>query len=46
MFRLIKQVFIALLGFSGLLASIFDVSNFTTSIYSNNQSCMIRPILY
>ena len=37
MFRLIKQVFIALLSFSGSLT--------TTSVSLNNEPCMIRPTL-
>ena len=45
MFRVIKQVFIALLGFSGSLASIANVSNFTRCMSLNNQPCMTRPTL-
>ena len=37
MFRLIKQVFVALSSFSGSLPSIANVSNFTTCISLNNQ---------
>ena len=37
MFRLIKQVFIELLSFSGSLPSMDNVSNFTTCISLNNQ---------
>ena len=33
MFRLIKQVFFALLSFNGSLASMANVSNFTTCIF-------------
>ena len=36
MFRLIKQVFIALLSFSGSLGSMANVSNFATCISLNN----------
>ena len=43
MFRLIKQVFIALLSFVKSLASIANVSNFTACIPLNNPSCMTRP---
>ena len=43
MFRLIKKVFVALLGFSRSLSSMVNVSNSTTSKYLNNQSCMSRP---
>ena len=44
-YRLIKQVFIALLSFSGSLAGIANVSNLTTCISLNNQPCMTRPTL-
>ena len=39
MFRLVKQVFTA------LLASMVNASNFTTYISLNNQPCMTRPTL-
>ena len=45
MFRLIKQVFIALLSFSGSVTSMLNASNFTTCICLDNQPCMIRPTL-
>ena len=45
MFRLIKQVFIALLSFSGLLAIMANVSSFTTCSCLNNQPCMTRSTL-
>ena len=45
MFRLIKQVFIALLKFSGSLASMANASNFTTCIIVSYQSCVTRPNL-
>ena len=45
MFILIKQVFIALLSFSGSLARIDNFSNFMACIYLNNQLCMTRPIV-
>ena len=41
----IKQISIALLNFSGSLASMTNASNFTTYISSNNQPCMTRPTL-
>lgn len=44
MFRLIKQVFIGLLSFSGSLTSMVHGSNFTTCISLNYQPCMARPI--
>ena len=45
MLRLNKQVFIALLNFSGLLASTAKVSWYTNYICLNNQPCMTRPTL-
>ena len=45
MFRLTKQVFIAILSFSRSLHNKNIVSNFTISISFNNQPCMTRPIL-
>ena len=45
MYRLIKQVFIALLSLSGTLASTDNVSNFTTCISLSNQPCTTRPTL-
>ena len=45
MFRLIKKVFNALLIFSGSLASMANVSNYTKCLSLNNQSCMTRPTL-
>ena len=45
MFRLIKQVFAALLILSESLASMSNVFNFTTYISSNNQPCMTRTFL-
>ena len=44
-YRLIKLIFIALLSFSGSLAGIANVSNLTTCISLNNQSCMTIPTL-
>ena len=35
-------MFIRLLSFSGTLASICNVSNFTTCKYLNNQRCLTR----
>ena len=45
MFRLIKQVFMALLSFSGSLACMANVPNFTTFTSLNNQPCKTRPTL-
>lgn len=45
MFRVIKQVFIALINFRGSLAGMANASNFTTYISLNNQSCITRPTL-
>ena len=45
MFGLIKKSFIALLSFSGLIASMANTSNFTACISFNNQPCMTRPTL-
>ena len=45
MFRLTKQLFIALLSFRESLAITANVSKFTTCISLNNQQCMTRPIL-
>ena len=45
MFRLIEQVFIALISFSGSLTSMVSVSNFTTFISLNNQPWMTKPTL-
>ena len=45
MIRLIKQVFIELSCFSRSLASMVNVSNFTTYMSFNNQPCMTRPTL-
>ena len=45
MFRLIKKAFIALLGFSGSLASMASVSDHTKCIPLNSQSCMNQPTL-
>ena len=42
-FRLIKQLFIALLSFSESLANMVNVSDFVTCISLNNQLCMSRP---
>ena len=44
-FGFIKQVFITLLSFSRLLASVTSVPNFTTFISLNDQPCMARLIL-
>ena len=44
-FRLIKQEFIALLSFSGSLASIASVSNFKTCISLNIQPWVTGPTL-
>ena len=46
MCRLTKQVFIALLSFSGSLTSMAKISNFTRFISLNNQSCMTRPTFF
>ena len=43
MFTLIKQVFIALLSFSGSLSSMINVSCHLNCICSNNQPCTTRP---
>ena len=45
MFRLIKQVFIALLSFSGFLASIVNNPGHTKFLSWNNQQCMIQLTL-
>ena len=45
MFRLIKEAFMALLSFSGSLASMVHVSNFTTCLSLSDQQCMTRPTL-
>ena len=45
-FGLTRQVFIALFGFSGLLASMANVSNFTACLSLNNQPCMARKYLH
>ena len=45
MFKLIKQVVIALLSFSGLLASLINLSNNAKCTYLNNQPCMTRSSL-
>ena len=45
MYRLIKRVFVALLSFSGSLASIANVSNFTPCISINNEPCTTRSTL-
>ena len=45
MFRLIKQVFISLLSFSGSLVCTTNASNFTTCMSLNNQLCMARSNL-
>ena len=44
-FGFIKQVFITLLSFSRLLASMTNVPNFTTLIPLNDQPCMARLTL-
>ena len=46
MCRLTKQVFIALLSFSGSLTSMAKISNVTRFISLNNQSCMNRPTFF
>ena len=43
MFRIITQVFAALLHFSGLLASMINVSHHAKCISLNNQPVMTRP---
>ena len=43
-FRLIK-LFIELLNFSGSVASMAHLFNFTTFVSLNNQPCMNRPTL-
>ena len=45
MFKLIKQVFIALLSSSRSLTSMANISNFRTCISLNNQSCMTAPCM-
>ena len=45
MLRLIKNIFIALLSFSGSLASIANASNHTKGMSLNNQLCMTLPVL-
>ena len=45
MFILIKQVFIALLRWSGSLSSMINASCHTNCICSNNQPCTTRPTL-
>ena len=45
MFGLIKQVLFALLSFNESLASMANISNFTTYISLNIQLCMTRPTL-
>ena len=42
MFRLTEQVFIALLSFSGSLASMANASDRTKQISSNNKPCLTR----
>ena len=43
---LIKRVFISLLSFSGLIATVFKISpDGTKGIYLNHLSCITRPIL-
>ena len=44
MFRLIKQIFIAL-SLSGSLACMTNISNFKICISLNNQPCVARPFL-
>ena len=46
MFGFIKKMFIRLLSFSGSLASMANVSSFTTYISLNSQPCMTRPTLF
>ena len=45
MFGFINKMFIALLSFSGWLASIGNISNWTICISLNNQPCMTRSTL-
>ena len=45
MFRLIKQVFIALLSVSGFLASIVNNPGHTKCLSLTNQQCMIQLTL-
>ena len=45
MFSLIKQVFIALLSFSGSLACIAKVSEQTICLSLNDEPCMVNPTL-
>ena len=45
MFGLIKKAFLALLSFSGSMASMANASNFSTCISLNNQLCMARHTL-
>ena len=45
MFGIIKQVFIAVLSFSGSLASIVNTPDHIKFISSNNQQCMTQPTL-
>ena len=43
MFRFLKQVFVALLGFSGSLTNIFNTPDLTKCISLDNQQCMTQP---
>ena len=45
MFRLIKQVFMSLLSFSGTFASMANVSNITTVMSLNNHQYVTRRTL-
>ena len=45
LFRLIKQLFNALLSFSGSLSGMFNVCNYTTFITLYNQPYITRPTL-
>ena len=45
MFRVIKQVFTALLSFSRSLANIVNASDNRKCIYLNNQQCITQPTL-
>ena len=45
MFGLVKQVFIGLLSFDGVLASIANIPDHIKCISLNNQQCMTQPNL-
>ena len=45
MFKIIKQSFIGLLSFSGLLAHVAQVFDYTKCISLNKKKCLARPTL-